>query len=58
MHLFTLEVAEIRKPQAYMQAIMESNNQQLQVIADQAKYARVDLDVVKEKVGKLEMRTG
>ena len=41
-----------------MQAIMESNNQQLQVIADQAKYARVDLDVVKEKVGKLEMRTG
>ena len=26
LHLYTLEVAEIRKPQAYMQAMMESNN--------------------------------
>ena len=29
VHLFTLEVAEIRKPQAYMQALLEQNNLQL-----------------------------
>jgi hypothetical protein len=29
IHLFSLEVAEIRKPQAYMQAMLESNNKQL-----------------------------
>lgn len=30
IHLFSLEVAEIRQPQAYMQAMLESNNKQLQ----------------------------
>ena len=54
LHLFTLEVAEIRKPQVYMQAMLEANNKQLQQYAEKGLLRRVDLNVVMEKVLRLQ----
>lgn len=50
IHLFSLEVAEIRKPQTYMQAMLESNNKQLKDLSEKGQLRRVDLNVMSEKI--------
>jgi polyhydroxyalkanoate synthesis regulator phasin len=50
VHLFSLQVSEIRKPQALMQQMCELNNKQLQEFSEKVSLRRSDLDVHSEKL--------
>jgi len=55
-HLFSLQVAEIRKPQAYMQQLCDLNHKQIQEFSEKVSLRKSDLEVHEEKIGILTER--